>query len=132
MANCALPFLTAGSRPAPDCQRQEISPASMNFPEAQSSAFWSVYKPRGTSPPASDSVRGSIVWRRPGRPARQPPYRHTFVASFRHINGRNPGLTWLLLRRPAPFGSGFRPSTNSHPKSGDVLPRTERVILGHG
>src|ERR1700727_1574180 len=97
----------------------------MNSPGAQSSTFWSVYKPRGMSAPVSDSVRGSIAWGRPGRPARQPRHRYTFVASFRPINGHNPGLTWLSLRGSAPFGSGFRPSTNSHPKFGDVLPQTE-------
>lgn len=66
------------------------------------------------------------------RPARQPRYRHTFVASFRPINDRSRGSTRLLLRGSGPFGSGPRPSTNSHPKFGDELPQTGHVISGHG
>jgi len=75
---------------------------------------------------------GSIVWRRPGQRARQPRYRDTFVASYPHIDRRNRGSTWLLLRGPARFGSGFLPSTNSHPKFGGVSPQTGHVISGHG
>src|SRR6202522_1725071 len=132
MANCALPFWKAGSRRAPDCRHPEILPASMNSPGVQSSAFWSVYKRRGISPHVSDSVRGSIVSRRLVRPARQPRHRHTFVGSFRHINGRKPGSTWLLLTGFAPFGSAFQPSTNSRPRFGDVVPQTGDVNSGHG
>src|SRR5580692_991819 len=132
MANCGLPFWKVGSRRVPGCRLPEILPASTNSPGVQSSAFWSVYKPRGISPPVSDSVRGSIVSRCLVRPARHPRHRHTFVASFRHINGRNPGSTSLLLTGSAPFESGFQPSTNSRPRFGDVLPQTEHVISDHG
>src|SRR5262245_20381540 len=132
MANCVLPFLTAGSRQGPDCRRPEILPASMNSPGVPSSVFWSGYKTRGISPPVCDSVRGWIVWLHLVRHARRPRHRHTFVAPFRHINRRNPGSTWLLLTGSGPFELGFQPLTNSRQRFGDVLPRTGHVISGHG
>src|ERR1700761_6506609 len=121
-----------GSQRAPDCRLLAISPASTNSPVALSSVFWSAYKPRGMSPRVSDSAHGSIVWRHPRHHVRQPRCLRTFVTSFLQISGHNPGLTWLLLNVPAPFGSGFRISTNSQPKFGGVLLRTAHGISGHG
>src|ERR1700721_255450 len=120
MVNCARPFLMAGSRQAPDCQRPEISQVSMNSPGGQSSVFWSVYKPRDMYPRVLVSVHGSIVLTYPGRSARRPRLLHTFVAFLPQNTPPNPGLTRLLLGEPAPFGSGSRRSTNPRPRFGDV------------
>ena len=67
------------------------------------------------------------------RPARQattiPAYIRRVISTYKRPQ---PWIDLAFVGGSAPFASGFRPSTNSRPKFGDVLPQTGHVISGHG